>query len=127
MAEKFEFPDENGKPYKSNGGEMVWNEELQKEIPNGWEVGTLDDVKSSTLGGDWGKDISIDNYNQEVYCIRGTDIPSSAICQKGNIPLRYILKKNLFNRKLDANDIVIEISGGSPTQSTGRSLFVTEE
>ncbi len=123
----FEFPDENGKPYKSNGGEMVWNEELQKEIPNGWEVGTLDDVKSSTLGGDWGKDISIDNYNQEVYCIRGTDIPSSAICQKGNIPLRYILKKNLFNRKLDANDIVIEISGGSPTQSTGRSLFVTEE
>jgi type I restriction enzyme, S subunit len=33
----FEFPDENGKPYKSNGGEMVWNEELQKEIPLGWE------------------------------------------------------------------------------------------
>lgn len=33
---EFEFPDENGKPYKSNGGEMVWNEELQKEIPLGW-------------------------------------------------------------------------------------------
>jgi len=39
----FEFPDENGKPYKSNGGEMVWNEELQKEIPLGWEVGKLGD------------------------------------------------------------------------------------
>jgi len=35
---EFEFPDENGKPYKSNGGEMVWNEELQKEIPKGWEL-----------------------------------------------------------------------------------------
>ena len=40
---EFEFPDENGKPYKSSGGEMVWNEELQKEIPKGWEVGKLGD------------------------------------------------------------------------------------
>ncbi|MCX5809503.1 MAG: restriction endonuclease subunit S [Proteobacteria bacterium] len=32
----FEFPDENGKPYKSNGGEMEFNEELQKKIPKGW-------------------------------------------------------------------------------------------
>lgn len=35
---EFEFPDENRKPYKSSGGEMVWNEELEKEIPKGWEV-----------------------------------------------------------------------------------------
>lgn len=35
---EFEFPDENGKPYKSNGGEMVFNEELQKEIPKGWRL-----------------------------------------------------------------------------------------
>ena len=40
----FEFPDENGKPYKSSGGEMVFNEELEKEIPIGWEVGCLNDV-----------------------------------------------------------------------------------
>jgi type I restriction enzyme S subunit len=33
----FEFPDENGSPYKSAGGKMVWNEELEKEIPEGWE------------------------------------------------------------------------------------------
>jgi type I restriction enzyme, S subunit len=39
---EFEFPDENGKPYKSNGGEMVWNEELQGEIPIG--VGTKRDL-----------------------------------------------------------------------------------
>jgi type I restriction enzyme S subunit len=35
---EFEFPDENGKPYKSNGGAMVWNEELEKEIPKSWEL-----------------------------------------------------------------------------------------
>jgi type I restriction enzyme S subunit len=40
----FEFPDESGKPYKSNGGEMVWNEELEKEIPIGWEVKNLSSV-----------------------------------------------------------------------------------
>jgi type I restriction enzyme S subunit len=40
----FEFPDENGLPFKSNGGEMVWNEELGKEVPRGWEVGKLGDV-----------------------------------------------------------------------------------
>ena len=39
----FEFPDENGKAYKSNGGEMVFCEELEKEIPKGWEVGKLND------------------------------------------------------------------------------------
>lgn len=35
---QFEFPNEEGKPYKSSGGKMVWNEELKKEIPEGWEV-----------------------------------------------------------------------------------------
>jgi type I restriction enzyme S subunit len=40
----FEFPDENGKPFKSNGGEMFWNEELQKEIPLGWEVKGLHNI-----------------------------------------------------------------------------------
>jgi type I restriction enzyme S subunit len=38
---EFEFPDETGKPYKSNGGEMVWNEELQKNIPLGWEIASI--------------------------------------------------------------------------------------
>lgn len=41
---EFEFPDENGKPYKSSGGEMVWNEELEKEIPKGWEVKALSEL-----------------------------------------------------------------------------------
>jgi len=35
---QFDFPDENGRPYKSSGGKMVWNDELKREIPEGWEV-----------------------------------------------------------------------------------------
>lgn len=35
---QFDFPDKNGKPYKSFGGKMVWNKELKREVPEGWEV-----------------------------------------------------------------------------------------
>ena len=38
---QFDFPDENGKPYKSSGGKMVWNEEMKREIPEGWDVKAL--------------------------------------------------------------------------------------
>ena len=44
---QFDFPDENGKPYKSSGGKMVWNDELKREIPAGWEAGTFGDCISS--------------------------------------------------------------------------------
>ena len=47
----FEFPDENRKPYKSNGGVMVWNEELEKEIPEGWEVSPFTQVVNLKGGG----------------------------------------------------------------------------
>lgn len=49
---EFEFPDENGKPYKSNGGEMQWNEDLEKEIPKGWIYKTLGSISTIKAGGD---------------------------------------------------------------------------
>lgn len=49
---EFEFPDENGKPYKSSGGEMIWNEELGKEIPKGWVYDNLGSISTITAGGD---------------------------------------------------------------------------
>ncbi len=47
---QFDFPNENGKPYKSSGGKMVWNEELKREIPEGWEVCDLKDIANITMG-----------------------------------------------------------------------------
>lgn len=46
----FEFPDENGKPYKSNGGKMVWCVEMEKEIPEGWEVANLTTIANYKNG-----------------------------------------------------------------------------
>lgn len=45
---QFDFPDENGKPYKSSGGKMVYNEELKREIPEGWNNCQLGDVVERT-------------------------------------------------------------------------------
>jgi type I restriction enzyme S subunit len=45
---QFEFPNENGKPYKSSGGKMVWNEELKREIPEGWEAIKLKNIVKKT-------------------------------------------------------------------------------
>ena len=47
---QFDFPDENGKPYKSSGGKMVWNEELKREIPEGWGVVSFSDLISFEKG-----------------------------------------------------------------------------
>lgn len=48
---KFEFPNEKGKPYKSSGGKMVFNEELKRAIPEGWEVNKLGKICITLLGG----------------------------------------------------------------------------
>lgn len=47
---QFDFPNADGKPYKSNGGKMVWNEEMKREIPEGWEVGNLYDIAEYVNG-----------------------------------------------------------------------------
>lgn len=61
-----------------------------------------------------------------MYCIRGMDIPEVKYGNKGKIPIRYILEKNYKKKQLSSNDLVIEISGGSPTQSTGRIAIITQ-
>lgn len=47
---QFDFPNENGKPYKSSGGKMVFNEELKREFPEGWESGELSDIANINMG-----------------------------------------------------------------------------
>lgn len=44
---QFDFPDENGKPYRTSGGEMVWNEQLKREIPKGWEVTNIGKITAN--------------------------------------------------------------------------------
>ncbi len=48
---QFDFPDANGRPYKTSGGKMEWNETLSREIPAGWEVGQVRDLGEVVAGG----------------------------------------------------------------------------
>ena len=47
---QFDFPNENGRPYKSSGGEMVWNEKLKRENTKDWKDGVLFDIANITMG-----------------------------------------------------------------------------
>lgn len=122
---QFDFPDENGKPYKSSSGEMVYNDTLKREIPKGWEAQKISHWLQSDKSGDWGKEIQEGNYTLQVNCIRGADI--NAVNFQGNIeaPIRFILPKNK-HKLLSPFNLVVEISGGSPTQSTGRLALISD-
>ena len=48
---QFDFPNEDGKPYKSSGGEMVWNEKLKKKIPKGWHASNICKIATILSGG----------------------------------------------------------------------------
>lgn len=120
----FEFPDANGKPYRSSGGPMTPSP--LGPIPTNWHPATFRDIIISTIGGDWGKENEEANHTQKVYCIRGADITDVSKGNKGKMPFRYILPKNHSSKKLEENDLVVEVSGGSPTQSTGRIALISK-
>ena len=60
---QFDFPDANGKPYKSSGGKMVYNEELKREIPDGWTNGILSDL-GEVVGGSTPSTKNADNFSE---------------------------------------------------------------
>ena len=90
-----------------------------------WKEGTFSNLIEKIISGDWGKDTPSGNSAEMVYCIRGADIPEVRAGNKGKMPIRYILPKNYAAKQLVDGDIVVEISGGSPTQSTGRAAVVS--
>ena len=90
-----------------------------------WQEGTFSNLIEKTISGDWGKDKPSGNNTEMVYCIRGADIPEVRAGNKGKMPIRYILPKNFASKQLIDGDIVVEISGGSPTQSTGRAAVIS--
>ena len=118
---QFDFPDNNGKPYKSSGGKMVWNKALKRKIPEGWNVNVLNYFVDTCENGEWGADEESEKNNIKVGCVRGADIEDLT-----DLPIRFI-SKNSQKKLLKEFDIIVEISGGSPTQATGRSNFVSSE
>ena len=61
---QFDFPNANGKPYKTSGGKMVYNPTLKRDIPEGWEAGTLEDL-GQIVGGSTPSTQSPENFTTE--------------------------------------------------------------
>lgn len=107
---EFEFPDQNGNPYKSSGGEMV-NSELG-EIPKGWEVGCFDDVVTLFIS-KRGKSKSIMNlqpYSKEfmVPVISAMNISNGKIVKYDTIPYVNVEEYNdWMNPKLEIDDVIL--------------------
>ena len=95
-------------------------------IPEGWEVKPFESLLEKTIGGDWGKENEDEKHSIPAVIIRGTDMPSLSSGNISSAPTRWVEPKKFASRELKDADIVIEISGGSPKQPTGRSLFITD-
>ena len=109
---QFEFPNEEGKPYKSNGGKMVWNEELKRKIPEGWEVGCFKDIISELECGNRPKGGIIDSINNGIPSIGAENIISIGkydFSSEKYIPQEYFnsLKKGIVK----SNDVLIYKDG----------------
>lgn len=105
---QFEFPNEGGKPYKSSGGKMVWNDELNREIPEGWKVKNIKELCDVT----WGQCPDGNNilplYTKEnntiKYCSGAGDMRNGLLvdCQA---------KTNASKRYADKGDILMSVAG----------------
>jgi len=108
----FEFPDENGKPYKSNGGKMVWCAELEKEIPERWIVSNIGKVLKNKgyIRGPFGSALKKDDMSPEGFPVYEQQ---HAIDKHRNF--RYFVDSEKYNSlkrfSVEKNDFVISCSG----------------
>jgi type I restriction enzyme S subunit len=94
-------------------------------VPLGWKLVPFGELINYTIGGDWGIETPDEKHDTRVAIIRGTDIPDLQNNTNNRVPVRYTTQKKLLTRKLQDGDIVLEVSGGSKEQPTGRSLYLT--
>jgi type I restriction enzyme, S subunit len=94
-------------------------------VPKGWKLAPFGQLLSHTIGGDWGSDVADEKNDTRVAIIRGTDIPDLQTNASSRVPVRYTSQKKLAGRKLEDGDLLLEVSGGSKDQPTGRSLFIS--
>ena len=97
------------------------------EIPEGWSLRKFGDLLKDVIGGDWGKESPTPPDTEVVSIIRGTDIPNLRAGGTGSVPRRFTSERKANRRRLEEGDIVIEVSGGSPTTPTGRSMILTTD
>lgn len=113
----FNFPGSSNETYFNEYGDFPVEIDL---IP-------LQDLIHETLGGEWGKESPQGRYTEAIKCIRGTDMPNIEKAYYEDVPTRYVQTRHIEEKQVQLFDIIVEISGGSPIQSTGRTCFISED
>ena len=119
---QFDFPDQNGKPYKSSGGKMVYNPELKREIPEGWGVEKIENIAQTGSGGT-PKSTNVSYYsNGEIPWINSGELEQTVITSTSN----FITEEGLNNssaKLFPSGTILVAMYGAT----AGKVSFLTFE
>lgn len=121
---QFDFPNADGKPYKSSGGKMVYSDVLKREIPAGWEVKSVNDISTSYRGvGYTADDEKSAEDNDVVLILRGNNISNNHIIYDGNT---VYLEKSFVSeeQKIHKYDFVMTMSSGSKEHVGKSAMFL---
>lgn len=101
---QFDFPNEKGKPYKSSGGDMVWNEKLKREIPEGWNVANVFDELSVQYGFPFSTELFTEELTS-IPVVRIRDILENSVSaySEEEVDEKYKLQKQDLLVGMDGN------------------------
>lgn len=123
---QFDFPDQNGKPYKSSGGKMVYHPELKREIPEGWEVEKLGELIELERGVTYAKSDIVEKTTKDaIGVLRATNITGNVMDLND---LVYLTKDKINNKQIiKQNETLIVMSSGSKEHLGKNAINYYEE
>lgn len=109
---QFDFPNADGKPYRTSGGEMVWNDQLKREIPKGWDTATINEMTKRYRGVSYDKKDLLPTPENGVLVLRGNNIQNNRLIYDNNVA--YVPHSFVANeQRIRAHDIILTMSSGS--------------
>jgi len=122
LDDKIDLLHQNNKTLEAMA-ETIFRKESEKWKTKSEKLGYFIET---TLGGEWGKENAEGEFSKQVCCIRGTDIADLQNGLAERTPIRFVKEKKFENIEPKNGDIILEISGGTEDQSTGRTIYIDE-
>lgn len=122
---QFDFPGANGKPYKSSGGKMSFNSILKRDIPEGWEIKSINDFCTSYRGVSYDKSDLLDGPEGGVLVLRGNNIDGNMLVYDDNVayvPPSFVEPE----QKIKKHDIIMTMSSGSKEHVGKCTMFQSD-
>ena len=108
---QFDFPDKNGKPYKSSGGKMVWNEQLKREVPEGWEVVPLSSLAEKITKGTTPTSIGASFSESGIRFIKVENVVGERLVLTPETFISAETHARMARSSLEKNDLLMTIAG----------------